>query len=257
MQLDSTPYMRLYAGKRAIAKELEYEEDKILWTMLFDPGQQKQTRTAALETLRKRVKTPEELSETQYWEINYRCRMRPGVDLCVYLSEQRDLKDMTVAIVMVQGFRYRDTFAFLKQNSIAERYVLIGYTSDTYRCFIDGTSMARVVFTPREDLDTLKNHSGAPLLLVDDVNSTHTTFATIGTSLREQIGYKGEMYQLTHSEIGEWDGKVHGGMHGLPTNVQIITEKEEEIGDTLAKIKAERERRYALVAAYFDAKDHA
>ncbi len=185
------------------------------WVSTFDPATPEKVREAIKKALRKEVEDPKK----QVIKDPYSTFLPENV---------KDLpKDMTVAIVMTEAYFMRGIFNSLKAAGIANRYVLIGYSSGLHanRKFSNGESMAGNIFTPSEDLELLKEHSGAPLLVIDFTVHTGVTYAAISTSFSQRLGYTGQMYKLDDNRVVPIDGQVTDEARGIQTNVPILTEK--------------------------------
>jgi hypothetical protein len=219
-----------YLRRRGSLSSIEYDIHEC-WVKVFDPASPTSLKNTLKEGLRENV------------EIN--------ADECIrgiqedYLSDYKKSKHvrppfikfsslpsgMTVAMVMCQGYRYHSIYASLKKDLIAERFVLIGYSTgryDTSKVFSDGTSMARRVFITEEDLEIIRQNSKEPMLLVDRIVCSGLTLATIGNSLRGQLGYSGKLYQIEHDGYPmKWDGAVDTSNRiksMFPTEAPILTE---------------------------------
>ncbi|MGA3020585.1 MAG: hypothetical protein ABSD68_01385 [Candidatus Micrarchaeales archaeon] len=146
---------------------------------------------------------------------------------------------LTVAMVMCQGYRYNDVYASLKKDFIAERSVLIGYSTglnDPTKKFKDGTLMAGKIFITEEDLKVIRQTATAPMLFVDIFITTGLTLATIGNSLRKELGYSGEFYVMEgHSFPRKWNNAVDNTNVKLSAEAPILTERSKLLSEVKRK----------------------
>ena len=125
------------------------------------------------------------------------------------LAEGNLPNNLTVGIVMTRGYSYAAVYGALWVERIAERFVLVGYSSGLHsksKKFSDGSDMTEKVFITEHDLDILLRNLSAPMLFVEDSIQTGHTIATIGNTLKNILGYSGELYVMEDYECPKkWD----------------------------------------------------
>ena len=140
-------------------------------------------------------------------------------------------KGTVVLTVMVGGYSFgREAYSILHAESISDTSVQLSYSSGLHneRFFSDGaTSMAGSIYITAHDLKILEEHAGSPLVIVDVTKDTGLTSAVVGNSLKCQLRYLGQMYELyTDRGFTKWDGYIYSDKaRSFPTNVPIITER--------------------------------
>jgi hypothetical protein len=200
------------------------------WVKIFDPASPISLKNKLKKTLRENVEVnAEEYAKgTQNdWLSIYKELKRVSSPFIKFSSLP---SGMTIAMVMCQGYEDNLVYASFKKDFIAERFVLIGYSTgryDTSKIFKDGTSMVGRIFITEEDLEIIRQNSSAPMMLVDRRICTGLTISTIGKSLKRQLGYSGKLYEIEdHDYPRKWDGAVYDlpSRREFPTKVPILTE---------------------------------
>ena len=206
------------------SKRKEMYTHKDLWIKLFDRSTPEEFKRSILGALRGGVE-----------EVVADYRNRPNAQHTEKFFKRMQ-KGVTVAIVMTRGYSYRDLYAFLKNEHVAERYVLVGFSSGmwcTNKKFADGTSMVGSIYMPREDIESIKQRPDAPILFTDDAIISGLTVSLIGKAFKEQLGHTGKLYQADHHMPSprKWNGVVHDlrrpEMMRAAREAQILGEQQE------------------------------
>lgn len=208
----------------------EYTEKK-LWVAIFDPATPIELKGKMKEALREGAR---EDMKTWLKEVEFDGASKRTQDL---LRAAKLPKGMTVAAVMTSGFCCTDFYASLHEDSKADRFVLIGYSSgmhDPSKHFSDGTPMTGKVYITQEDLRVIKNSLDAPLLIADTCVETGLTMAVLGNTLKKSLGYSGKMYQAeVYGVPNKWTGKFNSEtgrydyLKGTPLVVPIVTDAQD------------------------------